>query len=367
MVHFRSFNIRTLITTVGISLLTNYRRETGIDFRPLLPDTTVLAEWASRTGWANASAEANTWHLLGVKKEEPTRAILLHSDSPEGTLCAGVLIQLASERAMQGELVLVAGLSTHPGQGRISFNRALARLARAIIDAIHNGFARGTTEIVATGGFKPETSIAHQVGSVLQVPVHYIHEAFREVVTLDPLPVALDLAWISAGPGRSLLGFFQGDKDRLVSQRELSPLLKQDERLWLLLDHDPLGTEAGLNVLGQMAMGLLGGPAMEWPMVCPSPAADKIQMNMSHHKPSGWDAWLDRISRSAYVTNIRFEQVRLGSSRMIGPAPDSESDLLGSYSDGVLWRGARIGTTATNSTQRLMVINLLNQELKRFN
>lgn len=353
--------MRTFVTTVGVSLATNHSRFRP-DAPPLSPDE--LFQWASSVTWQEASAESNTWHQLGVGGEDD-QVLLLHSETHEGESCAVALSMLARKRGVQAGTVRVRGLTNRPGMGPNAFNRGLARLAHAIIDAISAGRGRGSVEIVATGGFKPEASIAHQVGAILQVPVHYIHEALREVVTLEPLPVALDLAWVQSGPGRALLNRFTHEKDALIPLQEIESLLRQDERLQLLMDTDAELGVAGLNVLGQLAIGLLGGPPLGWPEPSHLPPEQKLQICMDHHKPRGWDAWLSKMARSAYVTSIRFEQVRLGSGRMIGPAPASESELLGCYSDGDIWRGVRIGTTCTNSGQRQMVENLLNKELAR--
>ncbi len=353
--------MRTYVTTVGVSLVTNHKKSRN---DAPAPSAEELCRWADSVTWKEASAESNTWQQLGVGDGED-RVILLHSETAEGEICAGALSMLARGRGVHAETVQVTGLANRPGMGPTAFNRGVARLAHAIMDAIRNGRARGTVEIVATGGFKPEASIAHQVGAILQVPVHYIHEALREVVTLDPLPVALDLAWIHSGPGKALLDRFNPDQGGLIAVGEIESILRQDERLQLLLDIEPGLSLAGLNVLGQLATGLLGGPPLGWPDPSPIPPGRKIKLNMDHHKPRGWDAWLARIAASAYVTSIRFEQVRLGSGRMIGPAPGSDSELLGSYSDGDIWRGVRIGTTCTNTGQLQMVENLLNKELAR--
>ena len=362
--------MRTLITTVGISLLTNFSKFVGRKPDETLPDAQILANWANKAGWQKASAETNTWHLLGVddnQGDEPIKVVLFPSDSPEGNLCVEVLTLLAMDQNIEAIKVRVQNLSAKKTTESAHFNRGLAHLARAIINAVHNGQARGGyVEIVATGGYKPETSIAHQLGSLLGVSVHYIHENQSQVVTLDPLPVSLDLAWVQ-GPGESLLGYFNGDKHDLVRLDKLDSLLKKDSRLNLLLDVDHDSNLAGLSLLGEMALAMLKRPAVRWPEVCNTAPQDKIHVSPDHHWPKGYQAWLDQIAGIGYVTNIRFEGSAMQGSRMIGPAPDSHSDLLGTYVDNLgCRRGVRIATTATNASQQSMIENLLKKDLSRF-
>lgn len=49
----------------------------------------------------------------------------------------------------------------------------------------------------ATGGFKAEIAYATLVGLLLDVPVYYIHEAFRQIIEMPPVPISWDYSLLA--------------------------------------------------------------------------------------------------------------------------------------------------------------------------
>jgi CRISPR-associated protein (Cas_APE2256) len=71
--------------------------------------------------------------------------------------------------------------------------RGLRSLVATLIDLIHRERQQGReVSINATGGFKAEIAYATLVGLLFDVPVYYIHEAFRDIIEMPPTPIGWD-------------------------------------------------------------------------------------------------------------------------------------------------------------------------------
>lgn len=167
-----------ILTTVGTSLLLNARRESRVT------DAEIL-EYLSNDP-KNASAETNS--LLGIW-QPGDEVVLLHSDTEEGVRAAE-LVQQYWQRKGACSLVRIAGLA-YEEKGFVDFG--LKHFVQTLAAEIRKA-ARAQKEVVinATGGFKAEIAYATALGLIFKVPVCYIHERFREVVTLPPSPFGWD-------------------------------------------------------------------------------------------------------------------------------------------------------------------------------
>lgn len=358
--------MRTLITTVGTSILGNFRKELPSG-SPLtdLPNEDVFNQWMANSNPAKASAETNTWQGINAFDSSDTRAVLIHTDTEDGAFCAGMLKSYASSNGIDAVAVRVNGLTyDQPDQ----FNKGLANLARAICSAKRTAETRGYAEIVATGGFKAETAIANLIGALLNIDVHYIHEKLDRVITIQSLPVSLDIQWIRSDPVQRLLkAITLADDHCVMLNDEIRALLKQDERIQLLVESVfmPEGSMVELSVLGEIALELKSHSPLVWPIICDTDPSKKVLLNLGHHHPDGWQQFLATLSRSAYVTSIRFDgAIRPQGSRHIGPIAGSNSDIGATLDDQKSPPlQLRVTTTATDERQRYLVIGLLKKEL----
>lgn len=351
---------RTILTTVGTSLLTNPDRPwAGWRHRQPLPDHSVVDAWLKEADPVKASAEIHTWYRLGLFDSDDINnieVVLIHSDTPEGQFCAERLVTAAKAKGMKARPKRVDGLDYTDGQ---KFNRGLRQLARVIGEEIKRGRVEGGVELAATGGFKAEIAVANLVGAISETPVHYLYQEFSSIVTISPIPVTLRADWLHEGAGRKLLEQFETAGD-IIPVGRIEHLLKQDERLLTLVEID--GDEAALNLLGELALRLLESPAVDWPPPTDKSPKEKILLaSPEHHRPRGWKQIVNKIAASAYVTSIRYEGSLSGG--FLKEAPDIVSDLIhrieGSYP-----LVLRISTTATTAGQRRLVQQLLRKELK---
>lgn len=352
--------MRTILTTVGTSLLTNSDRPwAGWRHKQPLPSASDVDSWLRQADPIKASAETHTWYRLGLfdaDDKHRIEVVLIHSQTPDGQFCAERLVATALSRGMKARRKQVDGLDYTDGQ---KFNRGLRHLARVIGEEIKRGRAAGTVELAATGGFKAEIAIANLVGAISETPVHYIYQEFSSIVTIEPIPVALSADWIGTGAGRALLEAF-ADADDIILVSRIESILKQDERLLTLVEVD--GEHAALTLLGELALRLFDSPNESWPPPSDIEPQDKIQLSsVPHNRPRGWEQIVQIITASRYVTSIRYESSFAGGC--LKEAPDNHSDLIHRI-EGSPPLTLRISTTARTSGQRRRVQQLLRKELK---
>ncbi len=179
--------MKTIIMTVGTSLLTNIDRDLEENKkRPwagkkVIGDYDEAINWMSRSAMELISAETNTLDKLNpMLKDE---IILLHSQTPAGLECAKVL-QMFFEKQLAQANVRIEQL---PGINYDLDGRepALEAMAKQLTKLIHD--AKGDVTLAATGGFKAQTMIMALVGNSLGVPICYIHEEFKGLVFIPHL------------------------------------------------------------------------------------------------------------------------------------------------------------------------------------
>lgn len=174
--------MRTIIVTVGTSLLSNAQRAGKED---------DLQTYLRFTEPEKASAETNSLSRL---LHEGDRIVFLHSQTEEGKRAAEVLATFYKNNGYPTELREVTDLQYRESRFKM---RGLRSLVSTLVETIRKERGAGREVLVnATGGFKAEIAYATLVGLLFDVPVYYIHEAFREIVELPPTPISWDFSLI---------------------------------------------------------------------------------------------------------------------------------------------------------------------------
>jgi putative CRISPR-associated protein (TIGR02619 family) len=193
--------MRTILTTVGTSLLGNAGRALGTGD---LSDGD-LANFLARTDAVRACAETNALSRL---LRDGDQIVFLHSHTDEGRRCAEALRRHYERQGYRAELVEIPDLSYTESRFKL---RGLRALVAALAGRIERERAQGRDVLInATGGFKAEIAYATLVGLLFDVPVYYIHERFDELIEMPAAPLAWDYAvlaeweeffdWIDAEP-----------------------------------------------------------------------------------------------------------------------------------------------------------------------
>ncbi len=182
-------SMRTILTTVGTSLLANAKR----DLKTEQLDDQQLADYLRNTDPTRSSAEANS--LSRLLSEGDDRIVFLRSQTEEGRRCAEVLLQHYDNAGYQSREIEVPDLNYVAKGFKM---RGLRSLVATLIKQIREAKAEGrSVAINATGGFKAEIAYATLVGLLFDVPVYYIHEAFRDIIEMPPIPISWDYSLLA--------------------------------------------------------------------------------------------------------------------------------------------------------------------------
>ncbi|MGC8783132.1 MAG: putative CRISPR-associated protein [Armatimonadota bacterium] len=174
--------MRTIIVTVGTSLLSNAERAGKAD---------DLQTYLRFTEPERASAETNSLSRL-LQKDD--RLVFLHSQTEEGRRAAEALAIFYKNNDHLTELREVTDLQYRESRFKM---RGLRSLVATLVEIIRRERDAGREVLVnATGGFKAEIAYATLVGLLFDVPVYYIHEAFQEIIELPPTPISWDFSLI---------------------------------------------------------------------------------------------------------------------------------------------------------------------------
>lgn len=180
--------MRTILITVGTSLLTNAQRHWQ---KQELSDQEI-ANYLSRTDPIRASAEKNSLSRL---LREGDKLIFLHSQTEEGKFCADSLRRYYENQGYRSESQEIPDLTYTESRFKM---RGLRSLVATLIERIRQERqAQREVLINATGGFKAEIAYATVVGLLFDVPVYYIHEAFRDIIQMPPTPIGWDYSLIA--------------------------------------------------------------------------------------------------------------------------------------------------------------------------
>ncbi len=358
--------MRQILATVGTSILTNKPSEARPwpqwKFGMPLPGAHVRrdANWIGDAEVLTVSAETNTLARLGILEvPNETMVVLLHTDTPEGAFCADHLAAFLTSRAIGTEVEKVPYLGNNPEH----FYRGLSELVGALLNRIEKEPA---SEIVATGGFKPEAAAAALVGSLKNIPVHYVHEKFRECVSLPLLPVSIDLDRFDAGALKAL--FAKLPRSATIARSEVESLLSRGAELSFLVDEIEIegAYYVSRSVLGQLAADALsaGLRDAEWPKESGRSPSEKVDVSKeAHHRPRNSETVVGTLARNCYVESVRVDN-GIGRTRGVGAAADSASDVIVVVTDDTAPPlRLRVTTTARSSGQRDMIMSLLREKL----
>lgn len=175
--------MRTILVTVGTSLLSNAKRDLKVQH---LSDQ-QLANYLRHTDAGKAAAETNSLSRLLQKGDH---VIFLHSHTDEGKQCAEALQRHYEAQGYGARLRDVPDLSYAESRFKM---RGLRSLVATLIDLMRHERQQGRQVLInATGGFKAEIAYATLVGLLFDVPVYYIHEAFRDIIEMPPTPIGWD-------------------------------------------------------------------------------------------------------------------------------------------------------------------------------
>jgi putative CRISPR-associated protein (TIGR02619 family) len=176
--------MRTILTTVGISLLQNAKRHHDLS-RDESPSKQQLANYLRHGEAEEVSAETNALHRIGLQSND--RVVFLHSETQKSRKCAGFLSRHYTDAV---DSVSARGVPDLSYEEKKFKDRGLRSLVDTLTKLIREAERGGREALInATGGFKAEIAYATLVGLLFDVPVYYIHERFGDIVEMPVLPI----------------------------------------------------------------------------------------------------------------------------------------------------------------------------------
>ena len=344
---------RQIICTVGTSLLTNQGWNSRTGSPP--PSLTALTERIATVDLTKASAETNTLNALDLG--EADALALLHSDTPEGLLCAEALAGFYQKRCRAVTLERIGKL----GYGAEVFTTGLKALVDIALRVARDGRVQGRQPIFcATGGFKAEIAFLNLLGALLEIEVVYIHEQHRKLVWLPSLPLTWDAEIVLRHEK-----FFRWIDGEPRSSAEVESWLSGHPELRSLVEDDGEGhtllTAAGDLVFKAAQERLSLGPRTIWPPTHAVPPAGKNQVStMEHHRPTGWKQFVEHLCAIDCVVAVRYDAGAHGGPpvKLIDPQQGVLGGRFGA-TGGEL--PLRVETTARGDEQCELVANYLRQ------
>ncbi|MCS7263677.1 MAG: putative CRISPR-associated protein [Armatimonadetes bacterium] len=182
--------MRTILVTVGTSLLTNAAKALCKKVEEL--NDAEIANYLRTANPEEASAETNSLSRL-LQSED--RIVFLHSDTEEGERCARLLENHYEHQGYEVETERIPDLNYKESRFKM---RGLRSLVSTLINRIQKEWDQGREVLInATGGFKAEIAYAVLVGLLFDLPVAYIHERFRDIIEMPPVPIAWDYSLLA--------------------------------------------------------------------------------------------------------------------------------------------------------------------------
>ncbi|MFQ6071261.1 MAG: putative CRISPR-associated protein [Methanosarcinales archaeon] len=107
-----------------------------------------------------------------------------------GNICSSALVKYYEEK---GYNVLPEKIEHLDYKEKKFKLEGLHSLVNKIATLIEENIKKREVALVATGGFKAEIAYATLIGILFKVKVYYIHEKFKDIIDLPPIPIHLDV------------------------------------------------------------------------------------------------------------------------------------------------------------------------------
>lgn len=303
---------------MGTSLLTNW----GWRAPAPLPAKEDLFDYLKKTDPAKASAETNT--VAALAPQPGSTATFLCSQTPEGELCADVLKTWYEDHGdirLPGEVFCVESLGYDPNRVAEHGLRALVRKSAEIIRAQkRDGLA---VELAVTGGFKIQMAYLNLVALLFGCKAHYIHEQYKTLMTLPPLPVAWDTPLLASFG--DFFKWIEEEPRRADEVRNRAAALPESLQALVEYDQDYGYLAAGGVALYEAAKAQAGVQQIVlWPPESSRRPQEKNQIQgAAHHRCQPFDRLVKTLENILQVETIHY---RAGGNAKVASARVDDAD-----------------------------------------
>jgi len=187
--------MRTIICSTGTSIAKGLKYHDSVEaYRRQIQERVRILRPPDEDGPASrddfrreVSAEINSLQALGAMRDDGVQ--LLHTDTPDGEVCAQEVARLVEEEfAATAKLRKITGLQVTNAQRfrREGVKNLFGELARIQRDS------GGEVLLCVTGGFKSVVPYLTLFGLLNRIPVAYLFEGSRELINLPAAPITYD-------------------------------------------------------------------------------------------------------------------------------------------------------------------------------
>ena len=201
----------TILTTTGISLYLNTKRTQ----KTAVPTDDQMRQYLRQMPQA-ASSEANS--LLQIAKADDS-LILLHTQTADAIRCVHLLRDHFRDEGYK--YIRLVPLEFQDDAKHIE-TTGLRNLIDTLIKEIGEAQKRKQDVVInATAGFKAMVVYSTMIGMIYHVPVKYLYEDFKSVVTFNPVALDWDTSLFLTH-----YSFFRWIEDELRTQKQVENYLK---------------------------------------------------------------------------------------------------------------------------------------------
>lgn len=302
---------RLLITTVGTSLLTNRDDrpwEWSFSNKTEFPDEEIVDNWLMTADPAKVSAEMNTLHRRAIG--EADRISFLHSDTPEGKYCSERLGTYYADKCREVKQCVLSALSY---RDQSFAQQGLKSLISVTLQEIREAHEQKLTPVFcATGGFKAEIAFLNILGALLNIEVYYIHELHREEVQLPRLPLAWNTEYVIQQ--QDFFGWIKAD---MRTSTEVESWLNARPELRTLVEDVEMDgvVYTDLSAAGELLFEAAKAyrPRAVWPESSGNSPENKNGLSeVNHHRPSGWEGFVERLCAIDCVSRVTYDPTMHG-------------------------------------------------------
>jgi len=292
------------------------------------------------------SAEVHSLTRMEVSGQD--RVILLCSETPDGGAC-GHAVSVYLEQYHPGiacDVRKVEGLQVRDAdQFR---TKGVVNFVRECLKAV-NDYGSQNVILNPTGGFKALVPYAVLVGMLKRVTCRYIFEQSTSVLTLPPLPVAID-----RGPFeryRSLLGDIE--RDTSISLARWQSEVHHDDQPLLEPLVEVIGTDVTISGVGELFLDELRTPTALVPFLSRQAWAD-CHGNLSQLAQCDPYRFLARIAADANAFKLAEHIATPAGLRWMKPGRTTDRYLVSVEGWKLLvWRAIREDEVGGNYAQKV--------------
>jgi len=291
---------RNIISTVGISLLTNVKHEQekgNLVIGQLVSERrwTQLGEYLAKGNPADRilGAELNSLaQFARIKHVRPKSIWFMMSDTHDARSIEEIFRGYFTASSWLGvklsdiHFVYVEDLQDKdPGRFR---SRGLRNLVREMARII-NEQGPSSVAIDATGGYKAQVALAVALGQAMSIPVYYKHEQFAYIIELPPMPITFDYDVF----GRNAWLLQRLENNATLTSSEIEPL---EDRVKVLLQDVKIDGERLWEISPIGLIYLAGYRQMVYPTISlPVAQNRKLPTRPNHHLPNGYFAFIQKV------------------------------------------------------------------------